>query len=162
MKKDEIFTFNSENAVILLVSSDLEIKDLIKKSDASRGVIQFFDPDSILSEKHVIGSYLNALSAFESGTNVSKSMSVEMLLFAALTRQITAAIDAVGAKSNNRFLVFADGKNTLKSIRPYLKNETAFNPGKKHRETAAKKLGLKKEISEIELLQRIAVSRLSL
>ena len=95
--------------------------------------VQFFDPNAIISEMHVIGSYINALSAVGGGSNIAKSVAVEMLLFAALTRQIGPAIEKVGAKSEKNLLVFAESNTALKPLKKYFATTKKFSPDTKQK-----------------------------
>jgi KEOPS complex subunit Cgi121 len=63
--------------------------------------IQFFDAELIATWEHLYFSVLNALQAFRTQTNISKSVAVEAMLYAAAKRQIQKAIDTVGVKSES-------------------------------------------------------------
>jgi tRNA threonylcarbamoyladenosine modification (KEOPS) complex Cgi121 subunit len=80
---------------------------LIGKANEGSHIVQIFDPGKVIGRIHLLGAYVNAVSAFDAGTNVSKSVGMEMLLFAAMTRQINDAIKRIGAKSNKDFILFA-------------------------------------------------------
>jgi tRNA threonylcarbamoyladenosine modification (KEOPS) complex Cgi121 subunit len=60
--------------------------------------LQFFDADLIATRDHLQFAVLNALQAFGNGTNISKSLAVETMLFASAQRQIQKAIDRCGIK----------------------------------------------------------------
>jgi tRNA threonylcarbamoyladenosine modification (KEOPS) complex Cgi121 subunit len=75
--------------------------------------VQFFDAKCVAGWEHLYFAVLNALRAFESGTNVSKSLAVECLLYASAQRQIKSALSLVGVKrgcSQVAVLAVADGK----------------------------------------------------
>ncbi len=75
--------------------------------------VQFFDARCIAGGEHLHFAVLNALRAFESGTNISKSLAVECLLYASAQRQIKSALRLVGVRrgcSQIAVLVAADGK----------------------------------------------------
>ncbi len=64
--------------------------------------IQFFDADLIASPEHLYFSVVNALLAFRGKTNISKSLAVETMLYAAAQRQIKKAIDRIGIKPQSQ------------------------------------------------------------
>ena len=60
--------------------------------------VQLFDADLIASWQHLYFAVLNALMAFRTGRNISKSVAVEVMLYASAQRQITKAIELIGVK----------------------------------------------------------------
>lgn len=60
--------------------------------------IQFFDANLIATQEHLYFAALNALQAFQSKTNISKSLAMEAILFASAQRQIQKAIQRCGIK----------------------------------------------------------------
>jgi len=153
--------------IIKQASSKLGSDELFKEINIinrTKGVaVQVFDYDRVASKIHLMGAYLNALSAFRSHTNKTKSLSMEMLLFAAMTDQITMAIDEVGAKKDSKLIVFSNGKKAFSRIRPLLKDIREFNSTRQHARKALEKFGIKDiKDSDRMLLQKMAVSRLRL
>ena len=69
--------------------------------------LQFFDAELIATPEHLYFAILNALQAFRGKTNVSKSVAVEAMLFAAAKRQIQRAIEHIGIKQGDRNLAVA-------------------------------------------------------
>ena len=63
--------------------------------------VQFFDAKLVASKDHLYFSALNALKAFESKLNRSKSLAVETLLYASAQRQIRNAVDMIGINPNS-------------------------------------------------------------
>jgi KEOPS complex subunit Cgi121 len=63
---------------------------------------QFFDARKVASWRHLYFAALNALTAFSNETNISKTVGMETLLYAAGERQITKATDKMGIKSATR------------------------------------------------------------
>lgn len=59
---------------------------------------QFFDADLVASQRHLYFATLNALQAFHCGRNISKSLAVEVMLYASAQRQIQRAIERCGIK----------------------------------------------------------------
>jgi len=60
--------------------------------------IQFFDAELVASWQHLYFAALNALKAFENRGNISKSLGVEVLLYASAQRQIRKATELLGVK----------------------------------------------------------------
>ncbi len=126
-------------------------------------VIQIFDPKAIVSRDHLLASYLNARVSFSEKSNRASSLSVEMLLFAAMTRQISAAIKTVGAKTNNDFVLFTDSKSAYGKLRKNLSRVSEFEPTAKESGAASRRLGIRAkgyESLDSVLLQKIALSKL--
>lgn len=69
--------------------------------------LQFFDADLVATEEHLYFAVLNALQAFRVKTNISKSVAVEVMLFASAQRQITRAIEHIGLKQGRRNMAVA-------------------------------------------------------
>jgi KEOPS complex subunit Cgi121 len=64
--------------------------------------VQFFDADLVATWEHVYFAALNAFVAFSTSRNVSKSVAVEVMLYASAQRQITRAIEHIGVKKTSR------------------------------------------------------------
>jgi len=62
---------------------------------------QFFDARLVASKDHLYFAALNALKAFENGTNRSRDMAIEALLYATAQRQIRNAVDIIGITQNS-------------------------------------------------------------
>ncbi len=161
------------NLIIRQASTSLSIKSLIAKihmlsnSSGSKGVVQLFDPESILDKSHLIAAYLNALETFNENNNSSKSMAMEMLLFASFTRQIDRAVMFAGAKDSKLFIFFSDSKQLYRKIKPLLNTDSDFIPNIDHIVKCAKKLGINisktqdsMETAHMLLFQKIAVSKI--
>ncbi|MCX8151120.1 MAG: KEOPS complex subunit Cgi121 [Candidatus Bathyarchaeota archaeon] len=67
--------------------------------------VQFFDASVIATWQHLFFAVLNALMAFKNRRNISKSLAVEIMLYASAQRQITKAIERVGVKPKSKNLV---------------------------------------------------------
>lgn len=157
---------NSANAFIIKeTSSKFRIDELLKITAEISGTkgstVQIFNPDMIIDEMHLAGAYTNAVAVFKSYTNISKNVATEMMLFAAMTRQINDAIKLVGAKSNKRFILFASNKVAYLRTKKYLSAIKEYKKSGKRSITIAKKFGIdaKKDL-DLFVLQKMAVSRL--
>jgi KEOPS complex subunit Cgi121 len=60
--------------------------------------VQFFDAELVATWQHLYFAVLNALLAFRSGRNVSKSVAMEAMLYASAQRQISKALQLIGVK----------------------------------------------------------------
>jgi KEOPS complex subunit Cgi121 len=67
--------------------------------------IQFVDPRKILGSNHIYFATLNALKAFMNKKNISKSLSIEILLYISGQKQIEAAIRLFGLQKKNKNLI---------------------------------------------------------
>lgn len=151
--------------IIKLASSAEPLDILLKQlhgSNARNGTVQIFDPAAIINATHLNGAYYNALESFKEKTNVSKSVSMEMLLFAGMTDQISDAIKIAGAKSAKKFVVFASTLAAYNRIKPRIKNVKAFAPTAAQQLKTAKRYGITqaKELDHF-VLQRMTLSRLN-
>ncbi|HUC38842.1 MAG TPA: KEOPS complex subunit Cgi121 [Candidatus Acidoferrum sp.] len=155
--------FKASAAVVREASSKHGIESLlgeISKINNSGTTVQLFDPDRVINRMHLCGAYVNALYAFASKTNASRKISTEMLLYAAMTRQIGKAIGLVGAKSGRRFVVFANSKPSFSKITGLLASSREFSTTKAKEISTAKKFGIGTKDLEASVLQKMAVSGL--
>jgi tRNA threonylcarbamoyladenosine modification (KEOPS) complex Cgi121 subunit len=61
--------------------------------------VQFFNAELIATWEHLYFAVLNALTAFRTKRNISKSLAVEVMLYTSAQRQIKKAIEFIGVKS---------------------------------------------------------------
>ncbi len=66
--------------------------------------IQFFDGGLIAGKEHLKFTAINALHAFKTGINISKSLAMETLLYASAQRQIAAAISKAGVTQDSKIV----------------------------------------------------------
>jgi len=75
---------------------------------------QFFDARNVASWQHLYFAALNALTAFGNRTNISRTLGMEALLYAAGERQIIKATEKMGIKSATKEIaVLIVGNNRL-------------------------------------------------
>jgi tRNA threonylcarbamoyladenosine modification (KEOPS) complex Cgi121 subunit len=67
--------------------------------------IQFFDAELIATWQHLYFAVLNALLAFRNERNISKSVAMEVMLYASAQRQIRKAIQLIGVKRDSANVV---------------------------------------------------------
>lgn len=168
MLTEKMLNPNPHTLIIKKASCAEPLQDLIenisriRKSD-KKCVLQVFDPRAIATREHLIASYIEAKISFSEKTARAGDPSMEMLLFAAMTRQISAAIKIAGAKNSEEFILFTDSKPAFERLRSMLTSETEFNPSEKDALAVARRLGIKvgrfASLTDF-LLERIALSRL--
>ncbi|MGB9914238.1 MAG: KEOPS complex subunit Cgi121 [Candidatus Bathyarchaeales archaeon] len=64
--------------------------------------IQFFNAELIATWQHLYFAVLNALVAFKNERNISKSLAMEVMLYASAQRQIRKAIELMGVKEETK------------------------------------------------------------
>ena len=87
---------------------------------------QFFDAKNVASWQHLYFAALNALTAFSNKTNISRTLGMETLLYAAGERQITKATEKMGIKSATReiavLIVGNNRENVESAVSKILRN----------------------------------------
>lgn len=82
-------------------STEAFLEEIARKKP-SDAVVQFFDADVIATWQHLYFAVLNALTAFKNKENISKNLSMEIMLYASARRQIRKAMQLVGIKPGSR------------------------------------------------------------
>ncbi|MGC8669850.1 MAG: KEOPS complex subunit Cgi121 [Candidatus Micrarchaeia archaeon] len=104
------------------------LNELIKKAkelSSKKEFLQLFDARSILNRKHLIFAYANAVISTIEKRGKANSVRVEMMRFAALTNQISTAIQICGAK-DGPFIIFSNSIQAYNSIKKDLSNPVDF------------------------------------
>ncbi|NWF87215.1 hypothetical protein HXY32_05340 [Candidatus Bathyarchaeota archaeon] len=78
------------------IRNPTEFLKKIQKEKLSSVEIQFFDAQYVASWQHLYFAALNALTAFKNRGNISKSLTVETMLYASAQRQIRKAMELLG------------------------------------------------------------------
>jgi KEOPS complex subunit Cgi121 len=73
-----------------------------RKGTPKSGWVQFFDAELVATWQHLYFAVLNALLAFRSGRNASKSVAMEAMLYASAQRQISKALRFIGVKRDSK------------------------------------------------------------
>jgi len=73
-----------------------------RKQNLKEVEIQFFEANLIATEQHLYFAVLNALQAFENRTNISNSIAMETMLYAAAQGQIQKSIKQLGIKPETK------------------------------------------------------------
>jgi tRNA threonylcarbamoyladenosine modification (KEOPS) complex Cgi121 subunit len=95
-----------------------EFLKLNRKQTKHDAEIQFFNADTIATWQHLNFAAINALAAFKGKTNISKSLAVEIMLYASAQRQIKKAILQVGIKKdypNIAAIIISDDVSAVKA-----------------------------------------------
>lgn len=100
------------------------------RSKAGSCHIQVLDASLVAGFEHLYFAVLNALKSFEAGLNISRSLAVEVLLFASGQDQIRRAIEILGVKPsscNVALIIVADNHgeavSALNNISDFLGGE---------------------------------------
>jgi KEOPS complex subunit Cgi121 len=97
------------------ISQAKEFLDKVSKAKPAGIEVQFFDARRVATWQHLYFAALNALTAFKNKENISKSLAMETLLYAAAERQITRAVELVGiAATSSDVAVLIIGKEPRK------------------------------------------------
>jgi tRNA threonylcarbamoyladenosine modification (KEOPS) complex Cgi121 subunit len=88
-----------KNAGMVAASSSLSKGELLKALSKMKDA-QVFDRSAISGPEHVRFAFFHAAQAFKEGTNISRSMQMEILLRAACSGQIEEAIKRAGMKDS--------------------------------------------------------------
>lgn len=78
--------------------------------------IQTLDADVIYGKDHLVSALQHAKRAFEQGKNATKSLAMEILLYASGERQIQKSILKVGVKTGQRNIAFVFDGNLSDDI----------------------------------------------
>lgn len=81
------------------IENTKEIADAMRCVKERDTVIQFLNAELVATWEHLFFALLNAVVGFESDRNISKSLGVEIMLYASAQNQIRKAIDLVGVKN---------------------------------------------------------------
>lgn len=72
-----------------------------KTENMENATVQFFDAKHVAGSQHLYFAAVNALNAFQKGTNISNNLAVETLLYASAQRQIKKAVKLLGIKQES-------------------------------------------------------------
>ena len=87
------------------------------KNEVATFGVQLYDADKVATWQHLYFAALNALMAFRTKHNISKSIAVETVLFASAQRQIKKALDLIGVKpetKNIAVMIIAESPKSAK------------------------------------------------
>ncbi|EQD30788.1 protein containing DUF509 [mine drainage metagenome] len=138
-----------------------ELVDRVVGMNSEKKFVQVLDFDRVINRLHLEAAYASALEAFSEGTNISKKLYIEFLLFAGMTRQISAATSIFKVRDTKNFVVVFDGASLLNRIKEFA-SVSELEVSRNHEDAAAKSFNIdsdRKHLNE-RILQKMAVSRL--
>ena len=87
----------------------------IRKEKQEKTAVQFLNAELVATWQHLYFAVLNALMAFRNKSNTSKSVAMEIMLYASAQRQIRKAIELIGVKRDTlNIAVVIVGENSGK------------------------------------------------
>ncbi|MDR3075466.1 MAG: hypothetical protein LBU30_05475 [Candidatus Methanoplasma sp.] len=79
--------------------------DIVRHFTGMGGDVILMDPDMVCGRDHILSSVMHAERAFRNGTNRSKTLLTEMILYAAGDRQIGRAMEMMRPKDGSENMV---------------------------------------------------------
>jgi KEOPS complex subunit Cgi121 len=143
--------------------TDVRVNDVTTFMERARTAVkpvtaQFFDADRVAGSMHLTYALLNALQAFNQRRNLSKSLEVEVLLYASGQRQIGKAIEMLGLRRDTTALALLLMGSSAKAINEAEAQLVDLVPGKRDDRVLAldrepKRSGLKAlfDVTDLEL-----------
>jgi tRNA threonylcarbamoyladenosine modification (KEOPS) complex Cgi121 subunit len=107
-----------------IIDSFLDIDDLLSKlhNVVSPNIFQIFDADRIAGWRHIFMAVVNAVTAFESESAISRSIGIEIILYASCQDQISKALEIAGARPSTKQIVLVVlGKNFDETEKAFIK-----------------------------------------
>jgi len=110
--------------VAIIGFRNAEIKDVeeffkvVRREKPSNVEIQFLDAELVATWQHLYFAVLNALTAFKNKGNISKSVTMEIMIYASAQHQIRKAMEFLGIKpitSNIAVLIIGEKPEDVKS-----------------------------------------------
>jgi KEOPS complex subunit Cgi121 len=83
---------------VIGMRGDAVFDDIIKHFTSMGGDVVLMDPDMVVGKDHIISAANHAERSFSEGTNRSKTLLTEIILYAAWERQISKAIEKMKPK----------------------------------------------------------------
>ena len=88
------------NVRVIGIRCDRPFSEIVKHFTDMGGDVILMDPEYVCGRDHIISAVMHAERAFEQGTNRSKTLLTETLLYAAGERQISKALAKMRPKDN--------------------------------------------------------------
>ncbi len=129
----------------------------VRKALPKNVEVQFFDADLVASWQHLYFAVVNALMACRTKRNVSKSIAVEVALYASAQRQIKKAIEFIGFRkdtANVAVVVVCESEDSAKAALKAVARSIGKAPDEAVLELSPEKVQLIKRvfgISDVEL-----------
>ena len=96
--------------------------------------VVLMDPNMVLGKDHIISSAMHAERSFAEGTNRSKTLMTEILLYAAWERQISKALSKMRPKNNTYVALLIDANDPIILPKGMVRNDSLIDatPDKAH------------------------------
>jgi len=115
-----------------------EFLKAIREEKQQSTAVQFFNAELVATWQHLYFAVLNALTAFRNKRNISKNITMEVMLYASAQRQIRKAIALVGVKRDSANMAVVIVGETSDSVKATL-------------HTVSKRIGAKPDETVLEL-----------
>jgi KEOPS complex subunit Cgi121 len=105
--------------------------------------VQFFDAELVATWQHLYFAVLNALLAFENGRSISKSVAMDILLYASAQRQIRKALQLIGVKcdsANVAVVIIGETANSVQAVLSAVSKHIGAEPDETVLEVSKEKL----------------------
>jgi tRNA threonylcarbamoyladenosine modification (KEOPS) complex Cgi121 subunit len=112
ISQSRIFVTITASTNVEIFDINQTLKEIDKKADNK--TYQIFDADKIAGPLHLYYAAANAYYAIEKGTNISKRLDIETILYASAQTQISKAIETIGVNKKTHHvavLLFSENKN---------------------------------------------------
>ena len=93
---------------VIGMEGEAPFDEIVAHFTSMGGEVVLMDPDKILGKEHVISAAIHAERSFEEGTNRSKSILTEIILYAAWERQISKALSKMKPKNGKYVALLID------------------------------------------------------
>jgi KEOPS complex subunit Cgi121 len=93
------------NVQIIGMKGDLEFDEVVRHFTDLGGDVILLDPEMVCGKDHIISAVMHAEKAFTNGTNRSKTLLTETILYAAGDRQIGRATEKMRPKKGTKEMV---------------------------------------------------------
>ena len=87
---------------VIGMRGDTCFDDIVKHFTSMGGDVVLFDPDMIVGRDHLMSAAKHAERSFSEGTNRSKTLLTEIILYAAWERQISKALAKMKPKEGGK------------------------------------------------------------
>ena len=114
-----------------------------RKETSKSAWSQFFDAELVATWQHLYFAVLNAMLAFENDRNISKSVAMEVLLYASAQRQIRKALQLIGVKcdsANVAIVIIGEPADSVKAVLSAVSKRIGAEPEETVLEVSKEKL----------------------
>ena len=93
------------NVQVIGIKGDAGFDEIIKHFTSLGGDVVLLDPNMVCGKDHILSAVMHAERAMSEGTNRSKTLLTETILYAAGDRQIGRAMEKMRPKKGNKEMV---------------------------------------------------------